>query len=311
METKLLIEIGDLEQGRYFIEKGYGSLLLNVKGVTYTKQFNCYTDELSILIGLAKKNNVELFINLDMLYHEDDLIGLRAILKKLVSLDFKNLVICDIGVIELASDLGLEFNFINGNATLNTNYQTIESTSLFYQGFFLSNEININEIVTIIKETTPNTFVQVFGKQKMFSSKRKLLSAYLDYHQITEVTINPKSYLIIKDTTNDDNYSYVYEDQFGTHIYTRNNVNGLEYLKTLVDNKVSYLYLNNLFCQKEEYAKVVEVFYQYLNDNSYELVNAQSDLATISTNLSKSFFADETIFTIEQARLLEMGSKNV
>ena len=125
MKTKLLVEICNLEQGQKFIEEKVDALILNVMGVTYTKQFNCYTNELSILAQKAQENDVELFINLDMLYHEDDIIGLRAILKKLHNLNISGLVISDVGVIELSNELGLTFNFINGGAILNTNYATI------------------------------------------------------------------------------------------------------------------------------------------------------------------------------------------
>ena len=61
MKTKLLVEICNLEQGQKFIEENVDALILNVMGVTYTKQFNCYTNELSILAQRAQENNIELF----------------------------------------------------------------------------------------------------------------------------------------------------------------------------------------------------------------------------------------------------------
>ncbi|MDH6603497.1 collagenase-like PrtC family protease [Bacilli bacterium PM5-9] len=310
MKTKLLVEICDLEQGQRLIENKVGALLLNVKGVTYTKQFNCYTNELSILVEKAQENNVELFVHLDMLYHEDDLIGLRAILKKLNSIGIKNLVICDIGVIELANDLNLDFKFINGGSVLNTNYATIDFTNDFYSGFFLSNEINIDEVVTIAKKTSADLFVQVFGKQKIFTSKRKLLTSYCEYNEIENLDMHPRNKLIIKDAATQDNYSYIYEDQFGTYIYTMNNVNALSYLDNLIENDVKYLYLNNLFCDLEEYDEVINIFNKYLKDNNYSIQDAQNDLKIVSDKLSESFFNDETVFTIEQAKLLEMELKD-
>jgi len=199
----------------------------------------------------------------------------------------------------------LDFVFINGSSTLNTNYASIEYTNNFYRGYFLSNEINIEEIKKIAQQNNSELIVQIFGKQKMFSSKRKLLTSYLEFNEIRDVIVTPKSYLIIKDTANEDNQSYIYEDQFGTYIYTKNNVNALEYLDTLIENKIEYLYLNNLFTTQEEYREVVNIFYKCLNDK-YDLSSVQVELEKVSKNLSKSFFEDETVFTIEQARLLEM-----
>lgn len=310
MKTKLLVEICSLEQGQKFIEEKIDALILNVMGVTYTKQFNCYTNELSFLAEKAHENNVELFINLDMLYHEDDIIGLRGILKKLYNLGITSLVISDVGVIELAGELGLDFNFINGGSILNTNFATIEYTSDLYRGYFLSNEINISEVIKISEQTSTDLIVQAFGKQKMFSSKRQLLSSYFEYNNLPSIDVHPRNYLVISDTNEQDNHSYIYEDQYGTYVYTRKNVNALKYLKQLVDNGVAYLYLNNLFCTGKEYSEVVRIFKRCLEDDSYDYKIATEDLEKVTKELGESFFNGETIYTIEQAKLLEMELKN-
>ncbi|MDL2211610.1 U32 family peptidase [Erysipelotrichaceae bacterium OttesenSCG-928-M19] len=310
METKLLIEINNLEQGLKFIDEKLGALILNIKDLTYTKQFNCYTNEISILAERASENDVELYINLDMLYHEEDLIGLKAILKKLDKLAITGLIINDVGIIELVEELGLDFKFINGTAILNTNYASIEYTSDIYDGYFLSNEINIDEILKIAKKSSTNLFVQVYGKQKIFNSKRLLLSSYFEYSKLEPIDVSPRNYLIVSDEVNKDNQSYIYEDQHGTYIYTKNNVNALNYLHQLCRANVKYLYLNNLFCTTKEYEEVVYLFKDVLDNEDYDIASAQEKLIEISTNLSESFYDDKTVYTIEQAKLLEMDIKN-
>lgn len=305
MKTKLLIEINDLEQGLDFIKKGYGSLLLNVIGVSLTKQFNCYTNEISILVSEAKKHDVEIYVNLDMLYHQEDLIGLRAILKKLHKLDITGLIINDVGLISMLKDLGLKFKLTNGSSTLNTNYMTINYSSKFYSGFFLSNEININEIIKIAANTDSSLMVQVYGRQKVFYSKRNLLSAYYNYNEMELIDFHPRNRLVISDITKQENKSYIYEDSFGTHIYTRDSVVGLKYIRELIDNNVEYLYLSNMFCLGDSYEKIVQLHYKYIHDESYKFEDAYNDLIAIDNNVSESFFNDKTVFTIEEARLLE------
>ena len=144
----------------------------------------------------------------------------------------------------------------------------------------------------------------------MFNSKRQLLTSYFDYNNLPKIDVHPKNYLVISDINEKDNHSYIYEDQYGTYVYTRKNVNALKYIEQLVENNVSYLYLNNLFCTTKEYGEIVKLFKRYLEDNSYKYEQAITDLENITKELGESFFNDETIYTIEQAKLLEMELKN-
>ncbi|MEG0569840.1 MAG: U32 family peptidase, partial [Erysipelotrichales bacterium] len=176
MKSKILAEITSIEQGLTFIEKGIDALLINVMGVSVTKEFNCYTDELSIITQKAQEKGVEILLNLDMLYHQEDLLGLRAMLKRLSKYDIIALIISDVAILELVKELELDIKCISGINTLNTNYHTMNSMNKIFNGYFISNEINISEVMNIVKNVESSLVVQVYGKQKMFYSKRQLLS---------------------------------------------------------------------------------------------------------------------------------------
>lgn len=304
MSSKLLLEINDVAQAYDFIEKDYGAIIMNMAGLSSGKMLDCYTNEISLISQKAQEYNTELFVNLNMLYDESDLLSLRPILKRLAKLNIKNIVIQDFGVIKIAEELGLEFNYINGDAILNTNYASIMAFANYFNGFYLSNEININEIKKISLEVDKQLFIQVYGKQRIFKSKRKLLSAYYDY---IETNIRPKSigeYILISDQNEEDNFSYIYEDDLGTCIYTRESVNGLSYIKDLKEMNITYLYLDNIYLQKQNYENVVKIYYDYLNDK-INLETAQKMLEKEDDKLSTSFFEDKTIFTLEQIKELE------
>lgn len=308
-KTKLLVEICDMEHGIELIESQKYAIVLNVKDVSYTREFNCYTNELRLLSEKALENNVELYANLDMLYHEDDLTSLKAIIKRLHSMQFKGLIISDIGIIELVKELELDFDFINGGSILNTNYASINANSKFYDGFMISNEININEINKIVEKTDTKLIIQVYGKQKIFTSKRRLLTSYFENYNLEKINFHPKSRLIIRDQNNQDNLSYIFEDTFGTYIYTFDNVDGLDYVANFKENNVDYLFISNLFKEKKQYNEIILAYYQYLNDEiSFDTIREVIDKNTRS--LSKSFFEDASVYTIEQAKLLEEELKN-
>lgn len=308
-KTKILVEINDLEHGLELIESQKYSILLNVKDVSYTKAFNCYLNELKLLSNKANELGVELFANVDMLFHEDDLMGLKAILKRLHPMNFKGLIISDVGIIEMSKELELDFNFINGGAILNTNFESINENAKYYDGFFVSNEINISEVDKIVEQSNTRLFIQVYGKQRIFYSKRQLVTSYFKNFKIPLRDFHPRNRLVINDQNEKDNLSYIYEDVYGTYIYTFFDVDGLDYINKFKDNGVSYLYISNIFKEKEKYDRIILAFYNYINESiSHE--QAREILEANSSILSKSFFEDASVYTIEQTKLLESSLKN-
>jgi len=305
MTSKLLVEINNLEQALEFVNAGVDALILNVNGLASKKQFNIYTDELAILA--SKKGNTQLFINMDKLYHEDDFVGLKTLLSKIYDLGIRDLIISDIGIYTFCKMYHLDFNFYNGNAILNTNYSSIEFMSRYFNGFVLSNEIHINETLEILKHSSSQNIVQVYGKAKMFYSNRKLLSSYFNYTKLD--FSNNEAYIIENDSGNKEDMTYFYEDENGSYAYTYYSIDGSSYIKQLNDNGLGYAYLNNIFEDEDAYNKIVLAYNQYFKGN-IDLKQLQETIYKNNQNISLSFFEDQTIFTIEDAKLLEGSAKH-
>lgn len=308
MKTKLLAEISSLEQAIDFIHKDVDAIVLNIMGISLTKQFNLYTNELRILVDEAAQHKTELFVNIDRIYQQDDLGGLKVILKKLAEMNIKRIIVTDVGVLEYAKRLNLDFIFYNGNTTLNTNYGTMEFMSRYYQGFVLSNEININEVKSIVENNPSDSIVQIFGRVKTFYSQRHLLKSYLNFTKQPMIDISKNNLIVMDDESADDNRTYIYEDDFGTHAFTYYNVDGIQYLDQLQDLNLAYCYINNMFIDEEKYEDIALGFNSYFKgyitqEQLHELVKSHVKY------LSTSFFEDQTVFTIEDARLLEGGKK--
>lgn len=305
MSTKLLLEIGNVSQAEYFIEKGYGDLLLNIVDLSTAKEFSCYTNELALIAEKIEGTDIEIYINLDVIYHEDDLSGLKAILKRLPKYNIKNIIISDLGIIMLAKELGLDFNFINGVGMLNTNYASMNYLKNVFKGFVVSNELSIQEISEMAYKTQSNLLLQVFGKRKIFSSRRHLLQAYFNYLDRPLTDFSLRNYHMISDENEKDNYSYIFEDSYGTYIYTQENLVVLEYLQELKDTNISHFYLNNIFLDKEDYAKIVETYYLYLNDKlSFE--NANNIVKQTIKDVETSFFEDKTVYSLDKIKELDL-----
>ncbi|MEG0569616.1 MAG: hypothetical protein RR543_04420, partial [Erysipelotrichales bacterium] len=131
------------------------------------------------------------------------------------------------------------------------------------------------------------------------------------HNELTPISFRAEDRLVICNRGQEDNYSYIYEDDYGTYIYSKHNVYALRFMRELIENNVEYLYLNNIFCDEDEYYRVVLLHQKFLNDTTYELNKAINDLNHITSNLSESFLDTHTIFTIEDAKIIEGEKSNV
>ncbi|MDR1782597.1 MAG: U32 family peptidase [Bacilli bacterium] len=300
--SKLLIDLYDFDSINDYLALNIKSFIINLQEFSTEKTLNVFLEQVEIINDLD--DEIELFINLDRLYYNDDFNSLSSILKKLNKLKIRKLIINDAGVVELIKELGLKFELINGSNTLNTNYQTIEFLSNYYRGFYLSNEINLNEILKIRDNTNAMLMVQVFGKQLMFSSKRKLLTSYFQFHHLDLIDFNSQNPLIIKDLNDINNKSYIYEDSNGTYVTTYKNVNALDYLYDFIVNDIDYLYLSNLFIDRNSYLRVVNIFSSLL-EQTINLDMAKSMFKDVNLEVSSSFLNDETVFNLEDIKKME------
>jgi len=260
-----------------------------------------------LAILASKKENTQLFINMDKLYHEEDFKGLKTLLSKIYDLGIRDLIISDIGIYTFCKMYHLDFNFYNGNAILNTNYASIEFMSRYFNGFVLSNEIHINETLEILKHSSSQNIVQIYGKAKMFYSNRKLLSSYFNYTK--QDLSNREAYIIENDGGKEDDKTYFYEDENGSYAYTYYSIDGCSYLEQLINNGLGYAYLNNIFEDENAYTQIVLAYNDYFKGkiDSYVL---QETIHKNNEHVSLSFFEDQTIFTIEDAKLLEGSAKH-
>lgn len=300
--SKLLIDLYDFDSINKYLALNIKSFVINLQEFSCEKNFNVYLEQVEIIKELDTE--IEIFINFDRLYYDDDFNSLSSILKKLNKLKIRKLIINDVGIVELIRELGLKFEIFNGSTTLNTNYEMVNYLSNFYRGFYLSNEINMAEIIKISTNTTAQSIVQVFGKQLMFTSRRKLLTSYYHYYHYELIDFDVQHPLVMVDLNAEIDKSYIYEDNNGTYIYTYDSVNALPYLNTLIANNVDYLYLNNLFIERNAYLRVVNIFSSVL-EKTINLEVATKLFDSIKLNVTSSFFNAKTVFSFEDIKSME------
>jgi U32 family peptidase len=300
---KLLVDIYSVEHAYQMIDLG-SDIIVNIKQLSITKEFNATLAEVQTIQKYAQKNKANVFIMLDRLYHETDLTTLQNTLAVLNKIGITTIIAADLAIINIVKHAGYPIKVINGNTTLNTNYSTMMSPLNAFDGFVLSNEINIKEIYTILEQLDKMSVLQGYGKQRIFYSKRQLLTSYYAFNQSKPLNFKISDSLLISDYHTDANQSYIYEDTNGTYIYTYFDVCALRYHENLMAKGLDYLYLNNIYQDKATYNQIVMLYHQLLAEklSSKEVLK---QLRAINAELSESFLNDKTVFTIADAKLLE------
>lgn len=307
---KLLVDIYSVDHAKQMIDSGL-DVIVNLKELSSTKEFNASFEELAIIQEYAEyatSNEVNVIVMLDKLYHEKMVAKLPQALAHLNKIGIKTLIAADLAILNLVEENGYSIAIISANATLNTNYHTMNTPANHFSGFVISNEINITEVLNILAHLDKTSILQGYGKQKIFYSKRQLLKSYYDFNKQEPIGFGIKDRLLIKDEQTDNNKSYIYEDEDGTYIYTAHDVCTLRYHDELGMQGLDYLYLNNLYHDETIYNKVVTLYQQVIKEqlSSEEALN---QLQEMNRDLSESFLNDKTIFTIEEIKLLEREDK--
>ena len=194
-------------------------------------------------------------------------------------------------MLSITKRLNLNLNLIWAADYLTTNYKTCN----FYskegvKGVLLSNVLTCDEICEISSKVDLNSYVNIFGKQLMAISKRKLISNYFEY---IEEEDNNNSHIMIE---KDKSYRTI-EENYGTKIYSDYVLNGIVYLKKLKDSGIKGIILDDIDIEDETFEKIIEIYKKALDSEDLELLEKEIN-KLIETE--RGFFDKKTIYKVKR-----------
>lgn len=135
-----------------------------------------------------------------------------------------------------------------------------------------------------------NMFYQAFGLRKMFHSKRKVASLYLESKLLN--TYDKGIYTLVEQTRSE---SYLLcEDKFGSIIYRPNLMNYID----IINGNTKFIYLESFNVKFNDYYKVVYAFFNVLNNN----INRNDGINIINSlnlNTDDVFKFNDTVYSKE------------
>lgn len=260
-------------------------ILLGIEGYSINT-FNLEYDE--IVKYIDRSNNI--FLSLNKNISNDKLDEVEKLLINVSKLNIKGLFYYDVSIVSIVNRLKLNINLVWSSEHYTTNYFTINYWNSYgVNKVFLSNEITVDEITEIRKNTNVELIGQLFGYIPMYASKRHAVKNYLNHFNLN---LNSNKYYLFKE---DKKYSIV-DNNDGTVIYTNFILNGLrEYLN--LNNILDYVLINGYELDTDKLLKVVDIFSKVNEDNIDVL---DKEIMIMFDNLEKGFLHEETIYRVKR-----------
>ena len=259
--SKIIVTPSSLDHMYELTSYNIDGFIIPIKNLSANQSFEVDYKDLELVIDKIKNKEVILLINKMM--HSSDIELLRKVLKKTSTLKVDKIMYYDNSVYMLSQELKLNIPLVIYQDHTNTSILT----NNFYQGLgiggsFISNDITMEELLDIKKNSKGDIMFLGYGYQPIFYSRRYLINNYLEY--IYEYSGN--EYNIISD--NGVRYPISEEDE-GTTIYSPGVINLINYMDKLED--IDYIVMNSVMIKIEEFDEMVDKFIKRkkINDNTY------------------------------------------
>ena len=181
MKYELLLPAGDLERLKVAID--YGADAVYIGGTSYSLRANANNfslDDIKEAVSYAHKINKRVYVTVNMIFHNEDLVNLDEYLINLDKIGVDSLIVCDFAVIEAIKRLNIKTPFFISTQKSITNLETIKFyKSLGAYKVVLARECS-REDIKFIKENI-DTQIEVFihGAMCTSYSGRCVMSNYV------------------------------------------------------------------------------------------------------------------------------------
>lgn len=233
---EILAPAGNIEKLKTALEAGadavfLGGRLLNLRAGTE----NFSDADLKRAVSMAKEKNRKIFINLNAVPHNEELEALPEYLQFLETLGVDGVIVSDMGVLQCVREFSKLPITVQTHSS-NTNYKAVEMWKrLGVEKVVLDRDIsleNIAEICAKVSGIKIELFLQ--GPINLAISGRSILTNYMQGRDLTSEDVKGKRFLLTEETRPNEKME-IYEDTYGTYIFSSRDLCAIEYLDKFLD----------------------------------------------------------------------------
>ena len=283
---KVLVEVTSKEISNYI--DSCDALLLGLENFSVLNSVTFSLTEIREIINKYPK--MEIFVKMDKNIFNKEIDEVRRVLLELEQMSIRGVFFYDLAILELKQELSLSLDLVWSQTHMVTNTRTCDY--YFHQGVhyaLLSKEITLDEIVSIAKESSISTIVEVVSLPSVGYSRRRLVHNY--YEDLGE---NGSSTLSVLEKITNKNY-LVKEEENGTGFLLDEVLNGTSVISSLYQADVDYV----LFREEG-----ILSFLELLHDTKKYIVDGCSDASYVEKYKklgdSTGFFFKKTIYRVKK-----------
>lgn len=282
---KLVIIPNKKENIKKYIKIGAGAFIFGLKGFSSGYSLTLTKEEIKNVID--ENSDVDFFVAINKNIFNDELNELENNLLFLDKLKIKGILFYDLAVLNIKLRKRLSVDLVWNQTHMVTNYKTC---NYYYEKGvkygIVSNEITLEEINDIKKNTNMILFTMIIGYPIMSFSRRSLLSNYF-------ISNNKKKESQMYWLTNNNEKYFIREEESGDAIYYGKILNGSAILNDL---NVDYAILNELEIEESIFEKVIALCIKIINNKD---VNAINEIKNLIGNY-QGFFFQKTIYKVKK-----------
>lgn len=305
---ELLVTAASIEECALLLDAGASAILVGEArfGSRLAGQFDLVMIEQAVKLAHAKQ--AKLYVSMNNLIDNATVELLPAYLQSLEALSVDAIVYGDPAVLVAAKEHAPSVK-LHWNAEMtSTNYATAEYWARRgVSRYVLARELNMDQVVETKEKSPLEIQVQVHGMTAIYHSKRSLVGSYADHqdndNHYAELQKAAGLYLMENDRP-DERYP-IFEDEYGTHIMSSDDICMIENLNELLDAKVDSFKIEGILKSTDYLVTVVKAYRavidQYLADaENYRFdeqwLDSIRELQDPNRELSYGFFFKEQVY---------------
>lgn len=288
-KPELLVNAKNITEFQVLVDSGADAILVGESEYALRLHEDFTLDMISSAVQYAHEREVRVYVLVDALFDNQMLSGLELYLIKLAKIEIDAIVMQDPAVLLLAKKYFPNIKLHINTGTTITNKMTIEYwEKKGINRAVVANELSLDEISYIKKNTEIEIEVQIQGLTSIFYSKRKLLTNYFKYIKKDDLyeILKDKDLFLREQMRPDEKYPVV-QDRHGTHVMSNQDICMIEYLKEILEISIDSLKINGFLYALEELVEITKIYRKAI-DKIYANEPVDSLILELNTILPKN-----------------------
>lgn len=224
-KPELLAPAGNFEKLKYALHYGADAVYCAGKKFSLRAQADNFNmDTLREAVAYVHSRGKKIYITLNIIAHNEDLIGLEEYVRELADLSVDEVIVADPGVFSIVREVAPELKISVSTQANNTNWRSVAFWhAQGAQRVVLARELGINEIKAIRAKVSPEMEIETFvhGAMCISYSGRCLLSHYMTGRDANKGDCAQPcrwKYKLIEETRPNEEFG-IEEDDHGSFIF--------------------------------------------------------------------------------------------